>query len=244
MNEEAKIDNKKTKRKIAAVIAMTVVCVLLGAVVAVQYKSLSSTNNIITTDADKINSLQEQLIKLDRENEVLINENTKLENQVEVLEDSTNEEQIEQLASELNKVKTFAGATKVSGSGLYISIKINDNILSNTLQRHLLSLINELKSCTAQAISINGERITAMTETRVVGDYVIINGRQYQAPFTIYAIGKPQEMLNGILLNGNGPLAILDKEAACDVEYQIQDNIIIEACKSADIITNLLKNIE
>lgn len=243
MSEQNKVEIKQ-KGKIAAVVAMSIVCIMLGAVIAVQYRSLSSNDNIITTDSDKINSLQEQLIKLDRENEVLLNENSKLAEQVEVLESATNEEQIASLESELNKVKTFAGATKVSGRGLYISINLKDNILSNTLQRHLLTLINELKSCTAQAISINGERLTSMTEIRVVGDYVVINGRQYQAPFSIYAIGKPQEMLNGILLNGNGPLAVLSNEKACEVEYQIQDNIVIEPCKSVDIITNLLKNIK
>ena len=133
MKEENK-DINKPKRKIASVIALSMVCVLLGAVIAVQYKSLSSNDNIIKTDSDKINSLQEQLIKLDRENEVLMNDNSKLSEQVEILESATNEEQIASLESELNKVKTFAGATKVTGRGLHISINLKDNILSNTLQ--------------------------------------------------------------------------------------------------------------
>ncbi len=239
-----KNENKSNKSRKTAIVTMTVVCVLLGCILAVQYKSLSSADKLITTDSDTINSLQEQLIRLDRENEVLENENEQLQEKVELLEGATNEEQIQSLESELNKIKTFAGATKVSGSGLFISINMRENMLSNTLQRHLLSLVNELKACTAQAISINGERLTAMTEIRVVGNYVIINGRQYQSPFSIYAIGKPQEMLNGVILNGTGPLSLLDKEEACEIEYQIQDNIIIEACQSADIITSMLENVK
>lgn len=239
-----KNENKSNKSRKTAIVTMTIVCVLLGCILAVQYKSLSSADKLITTDSDTINSLQEQLIRLDRENEVLENENEQLQEKVELLEGATNEEQIQSLESELNKIKTFAGATKVSGSGLFISINMRENMLSNTLQRHLLSLVNELKACTAQAISINGERLTAMTEIRVVGNYVIINGRQYQSPFSIYAIGKPQEMLNGVILNGTGPLSLLDKEEACEIEYQIQDNIIIEACQSADIITSMLENVK
>ncbi len=59
----------------------------------------------------------------------------------------------------------FAGTTKVTGSGIYISIVVkSEDGGPATLQRHLLTIVNELKACTAQAISVNGERITAMTE--------------------------------------------------------------------------------
>lgn len=241
MSSTVKLSDKKTR--MIGIIAVTITCVLLGAVVAVQYKSLSATDKIITTDSEKITSLQEQLIRLDRENEILENENEKLSQQLVLLESATNEEQIENLSNELNKIKTFAGATKVSGSGLYISINTKVAVLPNTLQRHLLSLINELKACTAQAISINGERLTAMTEIRVRGDNaVVINGRQHSLPLSIYAIGKPQDMLSGMLLNGDGPLALLAKDNSFEIEYQIQDNIEVEACKSEDVVINMLQN--
>lgn len=242
MSEQQK--EKRKSKKIIGTIAMTLICIMLGVVVAIQYKSLSSSDKIITTDSDKITSLQDQLIKLERENEVLENENEQLTDRIELLESSTNDEQIEALSSELNKIKTFAGATKVSGSGLFISINTVDNVLKNTLQRHLLSLINDLKASGAQAISINGERLTAMTEIRVADNGVAINGRQQSLPLSIYAIGVPQDMLSGILFNGTGPLAILNQDSSYQVEYQIQDNIVIDACDSGDIVTGLLKNID
>lgn len=58
----------------------------------------------------------------------------------------------------------FCGTTKVTGDGIYISIVLQEEMYPSTLQRHLLTIINELKASTAQAISINGERITAMIE--------------------------------------------------------------------------------
>jgi len=41
-----------------------------------------------------------------------------------------------------------------------------------------LKLVNELRAAEAQAISINGERIVAMTEIRYADPYMVINGRQ------------------------------------------------------------------
>lgn len=46
----------------------------------------------------------------------------------------------------------------------------------------LLSVINELRSAGAEAISLNGERILATSEVRCTGAVVTVNGRRYAAP--------------------------------------------------------------
>lgn len=159
--------NIRKKRKHAAIIrntAITLVCVVLGIIISIQYKSLSAAENITSSDSDKIASLQAQQLKLIQENEGLLTAKEELEQKVALLESATNEEQIQKLEEELNKVKMFCGTTKVTGDGIYISIVLQEEMYPSTLQRHLLTIINELKASTAQAISINGERITAMIE--------------------------------------------------------------------------------
>ncbi len=236
------------RKKRAAIIrntAITIACVVLGIVISIQYKSLSAAENIASTDADKITSLQAQQLKLIQENEGLLTAKAELEEKVKLLENATNEEQIRKLEEELNKIKLFSGTTKVTGSGVSITIVLNERMADSVLQRHLLTIINELKASTAQAISINEERITAMSEIRVVGSYVMINGRQYSAnEFEIKAIGQPQDLRSGVLLNDLGPLANLRKEKGCTAECVIKDNIVINACKTQDIVTELLKNAE
>ena len=240
--------NIRKKRKHAAIIrntAITLVCVVLGIIISIQYKSLSAAENITSSDSDKIASLQAQQLKLIQENEGLLTAKEELEQKVALLESATNEEQIQKLEEELNKIKMFCGTTKVTGDGIYISIVLQEEMYPSTLQRHLLTIINELKASTAQAISINGERITAMTEIRVVGNYVVINGRQTEAQkFEIYAIGQPQALLSGVLLSGNGPLANLKNENTCEVTYTTLSDIVIDACKPQDIVTGLLQNAE
>ena len=231
--------NIRKRRKRAVIIrntAITLVCVVLGIIISIQYKSLSAAENITSSDSDKIASLQAQQLKLIQENEGLLTAKEELEQKVALLESATNEEQIKKLEEELNKIKMFCGTTKVTGDGIYISIVLQEEMYPSTLQRHLLTIINELKASTAQAISINGERITAMTEIRVVGNYVVINGRQTEA--------QPQALLSGVLLSGNGPLANLKNENTCEVTYTTLSDIIIDACKPQDIVTGLLQNAE
>lgn len=239
--------NVRKRRKRAAIIrntAITIVCIALGIIISIQYKSLRAAENISGPDSDKIATLQAQQLKLIQENEGLLTAKEELEKKVELLESSTNEKQVKQLEEELNKIKMFCGTTKVTGRGIYISIVLKETMREATLQYHLLTIINELKASTAQAISINGERITAMTEIRVVEDYVVINGRQHPQPLEIYAIGNQQKMLSGLILSGSGPLERLKNEKACTVTYTTQEDIVINECMPQDIVTGLLKNAE
>lgn len=234
-------NNKSGHNAIIKNVAITVVCVILGIVITLQYRSLSASNAATTSDSDRIASLQAQQLRLIQENETMLAEREELEKKINELENATNEEQIRALEKELSNIKMFAGITPVTGRGIYLSISVREPMFEATLQRHLLKIINELKASTAQAISFNGERLTSMTEIRVAGEYVVINGRQHSQPFEIYAIGNPQAMISGLILSGNGPLADLQNEGKCDITYEIRDEIVINACREEDIITGLLK---
>lgn len=236
-------EKKKKRKAIIQNIAITVVCVFVGVVIAIQYRSFNSSDGY-TADKDKISLYQSNILKLEQEYNTLETEHKELLDKVELLESATNEEQIQKLAEELNSIKKFSGVSKVEGEGLYISVALKGEILSNTLQRHLLSLVNELKASSAQAISINGERLTAMSEIRIVGQYVSINGRQHSAPFEIYAVGEPEKLYSGVYLNGNGPLGSLENEKACEITWGMRESIVMEGCNSEDIKTDLLKNAE
>lgn len=235
--------DKKKSKTIIYNITITIVCIALGVIISIQYRSLSASGSV-SSDAEKISKYQANILKLEQELDTIETENKELEEKVELLESATNEEQIQKLEEELSNIKMFSGAAKVEGAGLHISIALNRDILSGTLQRHLLGLINELKASSAQAISVNGERLTAMSEIRIVGEYVAINGRQHSAPFEIYAIGEPEKLYSGVYLNGAGPLAVIDKEKACDVTWSMKEKIVMEACNPLDILTDMLKNAE
>ena len=72
----------------------------------------------------------------------------------------------------------------------------------------LLSVINELRSAGAEAISLNGERLLATSEIRCTGAVVTVNGRRYAAPYVIFAIGDPATLYNALTMR-NGVVDIL-----------------------------------
>lgn len=252
-----KRERRKRKKRLVVIrnTAITIICIALGVIISLQYKSLNAANKITGTEEDKIVLLQAQQLKLIQENEQLTTTNEELQKKIDLLESSSNEEQISKLMDEVNKIKMFGGTTTVTGRGIIITIGlkddqifIKDKTFYATLQRHLLTILNDLKAATAQAISINGERITALTEIKVMsGGYVVINGQNITAPFEIKAIGNQSSMQSSMYIGGAGPLDTLklpEYKDIFDVTFSMLNEVTINACRPTDIATGLLKNVE
>jgi uncharacterized protein YlxW (UPF0749 family) len=101
----------------------------------------------------------------------------------------------------INSLKADAGLTDVKGEGVTVtvsdSINASSDVYNSTFVVHdttLMQLVNDLKLAGAEAISVNDERIVAMTEFFCVGPAVKVNGTKLFAPFTIKAIGVPSKL--------------------------------------------------
>ena len=89
------------------------------------------------------------------------------------------------LKAELEQLEITAGLTDVEGPGVTIILEDSSqaNVTGNEADylihdNDLLSVINELRSAGAEAISLNGERILATSEVRCTGAVVTVNGRR------------------------------------------------------------------
>ena len=193
---EKLIKKKAFKNKVIRNIALTIVCIALGVVVAFEYKSIVAREESELESVSTINEAQARIIELSAEVESLRESKSDLEEKLEILEDGTNEEKIEKLQADNDLLKKFAGLTDVYGQGIVITLNYADaNDVSVSLSATLIqSLINELKASSAQAISINGERILSMTEVRAVNNYLAVNGTSLYAPYTISVIGSPTSL--------------------------------------------------
>ena len=100
---------------------------------------------------------------------------------------ASNEEAGELLEGEYKNAKMLLGLTDVQGTGIIITL--TDNEESKYISTDLMDLVNELNSAGAEAISINDQRIVAMTDIVDVSDFIVINGKRITSPYTVKVIG-------------------------------------------------------
>ena len=136
-------------------------------------------------------------------------------------------ENIEALEQQVLAARIKAGLETVKGSGLIITIEAGG--LKTVEDRHIEELINELKASDVQAISVNDERIVAMSEIRKAGDYIMVNGNQLVPPYTIKAIGNAENMERSLKLLGG----VLEKFQIYEFKTTIkkEENVVIPAVR-------------
>lgn len=177
-------------------IAVGLAALLLGLMVAVQFRLRDvvppSTNTsqllLLLRQADqKQHQLSQQVAHLN----MLLNQ--KLGRQAS--------------ARHLDKVlvqdEILAGTVPVKGPGVTVTWSNGSAPAAYQITDiDLLLLVNELRAAGAEAISINGQRITAQTEIRSAANYILINQAQSGPPFTVKAIGQPQALAGALTLSG------------------------------------------
>ena len=138
----------------------------------------------------------------------------------------------------LSQAELYAGLTDVKGKG--VTVTLNDIKLTKEMKEsglynnygivhdvNIRSVINELKAAGAEAISVNGERIVAMSEVRCVGPTIMVNGERVTAPFEIKAIGNPTTLENSLRING-GAVEEATKIYGIAVTIKKSDELLIE----------------
>lgn len=213
--------------KFARNLSITVICVILGVMVAWQYKSIDNNKKYETNQNNRLDKLIDDLSTERKANENLRNRNKELEKQVsEWVNAKGNIDKIEaSIKEELERAKILSGLIGVKGKGVIITLDDGDEY-SKVSERDLLYLINELRASEAQAISVNEERIIAMSEIKQTGDYIVINGRQLKHPFTVKAIAEPDKLENALKMLG-GILETFEDYYGLKVSMEKKDSIII-----------------
>jgi uncharacterized protein YlxW (UPF0749 family) len=187
------VDIKKGQRSIA------LVCVILGLMLAVQFRTTNDTR--ASLGYQRMEDLTLQLKETEKERATLKDELSKLRGQMA---------KGQGFSAELEKVRMEAGLISVAGPG--ISIILDDSKRSrqpgenpNLYLIHdddLLKVINELRAAGAEAISINEQRLLATSEIRCAGPTLSVNNTRSAPPYEIRAIGNPQTLENSLKMRG------------------------------------------
>lgn len=104
------------------------------------------------------------------------------------------------LRQELQALAALTGNVAVEGPGLLVTLndKPTDDATptagddqGKVLSRDLFIVVNSLWQSGAEAIAINGQRLTVRSPIRFAGEAILVNFRPLSPPYVISAIGHP-----------------------------------------------------
>lgn len=217
-------------------LAVMAVCVVVGFLLAAQLRGVQLAGAADATNASRLETLQSLYNDVVEERDGLTEQVGQLQSELELYRQqaASGDEGSEALKTELEQMEITAGLTDVEGPG--VTVVLEDSTQANVTgdeadylihDNDLLSVINELRSAGAEAISLNGERILATSEVRCTGAVVTVNGRRYAAPYVIFAIGDPDTLYSALTMR-NGVVDILS-QWGITVRVTASDQLLIPA---------------
>ena len=134
------------------------------------------------------------------------------------------------LQARRQRLGVLSGALPVTGPGMVITVDDADDAATEragqVLDTDLQKLVNALWVSGAEAISINGQRITSRTAIRGAGSAITVNYRSLTRPYVVRAVGNP-DTLPARLLESEGGRAWLDLQVNFGLEFTTETRRII-----------------
>lgn len=197
-------------------IGLFVLCLIVGFSLVTQSKVTNGQKLYVSakTISDYETTIASE--KKDKERIELLTEEAKEKlAEYEILAEGENPELRDKLLEELDHYKMISGTIDVCGEGIIVQIddatrdvyewEDQNQVLVHDLD--LLMVINDLARSGAEAISVNGQRITNNTAISCSGYTVHINGQFFARPFEIRAIGDSKRMAAALIgIDGYGTL--------------------------------------
>lgn len=228
------------RRKISFDIAVSLLIFLIVFVITWQIKGVRKNMEIKNRENVDRATLEKYYVDEVKKNEKLKEE---IENQAETIESfrktaASEDDYSKIMDKKLTAAEAFAGLCEVSGKGVTVSLsdtqptkEMQDSGLYNNYgivhDSNIRTFVNELKASGAEAISVNGERIVAMSEIRCVGPTIMVNGTRLAPPYIIKAIGNPKTMDTGLKMSG-GAVEEATKIYGINVTIKQEEKIKVE----------------
>ncbi len=177
--------------------ALAFVMMILGLLLTLQFR----TQNQVNLDPGRLRSedlavaLKEKTDELDAANAEL----TKVRAEVERLKFSVPSVQTNR------DVEILAGTIDLEGPGVTITLQETPEALAaktRLADEDIWRVLNELFTAGAEAVSVNGQRISSVTGVRNVGNRILVNQTMIASPVEILAIGDPTVLEASLKLRG------------------------------------------
>lgn len=124
-----------------------------------------------------------------------------------------------QVAARLNVLELASGTTPVVGPGLRLTIDDAANTVSGAdgnprtgsgpaegtvRDRDLQQVVNGLWAAGAEAVAVDGHRLSALTAIRAAGEAILVDYRAISPPYVIEAIGDKAALEAGFVASSGG----------------------------------------
>lgn len=188
-------------------IALGIICIFLTIGICIQLKTINLANTTVskTFNEDK---LRDEVLKLKEQYDNVYSQLEGAEKELESIRKKATENSSSSgaLEEEIKLTNRLLGLTELTGKGIVLVLDDNktlnvDGVTSGNIidyvihDEDLIVLLNELKNCGAEAISINQQRIVSTTGITCDGLVIRINGQKVSAPYEIRAIGSPERLM-------------------------------------------------
>jgi uncharacterized protein YlxW (UPF0749 family) len=143
-------------------------------------------------------------------------------------------------------VALVSGATPVTGPGVKLVLNDakeaeqgGDSDFSDTgrlRDRDLQRIVNGLWGAGAEAVSINGQRLTALSAIRAAGDAILVDNRPLPPPYTVLAVGDGRRLSTTFQDSVDGRyLHALEDNFDIRASITVQDKLSLPAAPSLTV---------
>lgn len=224
---------------------------LLGLVISVQVRSILFINSQKVSVVKKLEQLKTELdknkLEEERLNAEISDKSKKIDEYIKTTALNSDDTQMKKMIRELEMTRMKAGLSDVKGPGVIISLddaeaRTDENPLDIIIHDvDIVTILNTLKIAGAQAISINGERIIALSEQVCAGTTIRINKKRYSVPFQIQAVGNP-DLLEKSLLESKLVAVMLEFKIRIDIVKS--NEVLIPKFVITDSFNRLISKLE
>lgn len=210
-----------------------ILCILLGFLISLQIKSVNEDYQYVPLKDiyDYKLSIESEKKEIENIRKILQERKKRIDEYEQIKEEGGILK--ETMKKELENIKLTSGFLDVQGPGIILTVDDGtrelyegedpNNVLVHDID--VLNLINDLKVAGAEAISINGQRLLAMSEINCAGHTIRINNQVFAQPFIIKAIGEPKTLEAAIIAPGQ--YGELLKEYGLYIEINTSINLTI-----------------
>jgi uncharacterized protein YlxW (UPF0749 family) len=177
------------------------------------------------------------LVQTEQENQQISVENDKL--QQELAKYAQGQSASTLANQQLQEAQMNAGLVSVSGPGIRITLDDSKRVAQGQddpnsyyiHEQYIREIFNALWNGGAEAIAVNGQRVTSNTEVFCGGSFIQINGTRQMPPYVIEAIGDKNNLTAALKFYGWDKLGDFQQQYGITRKLEIIQNAIAPAGK-------------